>query len=239
MLVDDRTVVDVALGKDGIRDALPHGSIHVAMGTHGVDAILALTAAHAAAGQRLVAAPVLGRPEMAAHGALGIIAGGDTGAIRDCEPVFERLGRRLFRAGENAASATAMKLANNHLLGCALVAMAEAFSLARAHNVPPALLYDLFSTDGFNGPAYTGYGKTMVDGTYDKVGSPVTVGLKDARLIRAAAQHARVPMPSHNVYHDRLLGAVAHGDGDRDQAVLAREQSRAAGIEGSPLRRRS
>ena len=28
---------------------------------------------------------------------------------------------------------------------------------------------------------------------------------------------------------DRLLGAVAHGDGDRDQAVLAREQARAAG----------
>jgi hypothetical protein len=38
-------------------------------------------------------------------------------------------------------------------------------------------------------------------------------------------------MPSHNVYLDRLLGAVAHGDADRDQAVLAREQNRAAGIE--------
>jgi len=41
---------------------------------------------------------------------------------------------------------------------------------------------------------------------------------------------ARVPMPSHNVYRDRLLGAVAHGDGDRDQAVLAREQARACGL---------
>jgi hypothetical protein len=37
-------------------------------------------------------------------------------------------------------------------------------------------------------------------------------------------------MPSHNVYRDRLLGAVAHGDGDRDQAVLAREQARACGL---------
>jgi hypothetical protein len=50
-------------------------------------------------------------------------------------------------------------------------------------------------------------------------------------LIAAAADLARVPMPSHNVYHDRLLGAVAHGDGDRDQAVLAREQGRASGLE--------
>jgi hypothetical protein len=38
-------------------------------------------------------------------------------------------------------------------------------------------------------------------------------------------------MPSHNVYIDRLLGAVAHGDGDRDQAVLGREQARASGLE--------
>lgn len=29
----------------------------------------------------------------------------------------------------------------------------------------------------------------------------------------AAADLARVPMPSHNVYRDRLLGAIAHGDG--------------------------
>jgi hypothetical protein len=54
--------------------------------------------------------------------------------------------------------------------------------------------------------------------------------LKDANLIAAAADLARVPMPSHNVYRDRLLGAVAHGDGDRDQAVLAREQARASGL---------
>jgi hypothetical protein len=38
-------------------------------------------------------------------------------------------------------------------------------------------------------------------------------------------------MPSHDVYRQRLLGAVAHGDADRDQAVLAREQARASGLE--------
>jgi hypothetical protein len=38
-------------------------------------------------------------------------------------------------------------------------------------------------------------------------------------------------MPSHNVYLDRLVGATSHGDGDRDQAVLGREQARASGLE--------
>ena len=56
-------------------------------------------------------------------------------------------------------------------------------------------------------------------------------------MIAAAADLARVPMPSHDVYRQRLLGAVAHGDADRDQAVLAREQARAAGWSSAPPKR--
>jgi hypothetical protein len=63
------------------------------------------------------------------------------------------------------------------------------------------------------------------------VGSPIWIGIKDANLIAAAANIARVPMPSHDVYIERLLGAIAHGDGDMDQAVLAREAARACGLE--------
>jgi 3-hydroxyisobutyrate dehydrogenase-like beta-hydroxyacid dehydrogenase len=71
----------------------------------------------------------------------------------------------------------------------------------------------------------------MVDESYHKVGSPITIGMKDAVLIAGAANLARVPMPSHDVYIERLLGAIAHGDGDLDQAALAKEQSRASGLE--------
>jgi 3-hydroxyisobutyrate dehydrogenase-like beta-hydroxyacid dehydrogenase len=93
-------------------------------------------------------------------------------------------------------------------------------------------MYDVMTDGLFAGaPAYKGYGKTMVDGTFDRVGSPVQVGLKDANLILSAADLARVPLPSLDVYRERLLGAMAHGDGDKDQAVLAREQARACGLE--------
>jgi hypothetical protein len=49
--------------------------------------------------------------------------------------------------------------------------------------------------------------------------------------VLAAADQARVPMPSASTYRDRLLGAIAHGDGERDWAVIAREQARASGLE--------
>jgi 3-hydroxyisobutyrate dehydrogenase-like beta-hydroxyacid dehydrogenase len=232
MLVEDATVVDVVLGPGGIRDSLPSGAIHLAMGTYGVAAIRTMVDAHAKANQVLVAAPVLGRPDLAASGQLGIVAAGPAEEVRRCQPLLQLMGRRVFEAGVKPESATAIKLANNLVLGAAIVAQGEAFSLVRKFGVAPQVMYDVMMDGLFAGaPAYKGYGKTMVDETYDKVGSPVFVGIKDANLILAAADIARVPLPSLDVYRERLLGAIAHGDGDKDQAVLAREQARACGLE--------
>jgi len=231
MLVEDATILSVATGPEGLVDSLTPGAIHLVMGTHGVATIRTLEARHAEAGQTLVAAPVLGRPDLAASGQLGIVVGGPLEAATRVRPLLDAMGRRIFEAGPKPESATAIKLANNAVLGCAMVAMAEGFSLVRRYDVDPQVFQDVMTEGLFAAPAYKVYGQKMVDESYDQVGSPITVGLKDAGLIAAAAALARVPLPSHNVYLDRLLGAVAHGDADRDQAVLAREQNRAAGIE--------
>ncbi|HZF28582.1 MAG TPA: NAD(P)-dependent oxidoreductase [Gammaproteobacteria bacterium] len=231
MLVEDSIVADVAFAKGGLCDSLPKGAIHLVMGTHGVAIVRELESRHAAAGQTLVAAPVLGRPDLAASGQLGIVAAGPEAAVARAKVLLEVIGRRIFVAGVKPESATAIKLANNAVLGCAMVAMAEGFALVRKYGVAPQVFQDVMTEGLFAAPAYKIYGQKMVDGSWDQVGSPITVGLKDANLIAAAADIARVPMPSHNVYRDRLIGAVAHGDGGRDQAVLGREQARAAGLD--------
>jgi len=231
MLVEDAAVLDIAMRPGGLCASMSKGAIHVAMGTYGVGAIRALGEAHGKAGQVLVAAPVLGRPDLAASGQLGIVSGGPADAVARVQPLLDLMGRKTFHAGAMPESATAIKLANNMVLGCAMVAMGEGFSLIRKYGVESQTFYEVMTEGLFSSVAYKGYGKTMVDQTYDNVGSPITVGLKDAKLIQDAADIARVPMPMHNIYKDRLLGAVAHGDGDRDQAVLAREQARAAGLE--------
>ena len=212
-------------------DSLPKGAIHLVMGTHGVAVVRQLEARHREAGQTLVAAPVLGRPDLAASGQLGIVVAGPEDAVARCNELLQSMGRRIFAAGVKPESATAIKLANNAVLGCAMVAMAEGFALVRKYDVAPQVFQDVMVEGLFAATAYKVYGQKMVDESFDQVGSPIHVGLKDSNLIAAAADLARVPMPSHNVYRDRLLGAVAHGDGDRDQAVLAREQARASGLE--------
>jgi 3-hydroxyisobutyrate dehydrogenase-like beta-hydroxyacid dehydrogenase len=231
MVADDAALKEVALGQGGLRDSLSTSTIHLTMGTHSVPAIQALAAAHAQSRQRLVVAPVLGRPEAAAAGQLGIVAAGPAAAVGACEPLFQVMGRRTFQAGERHDGASVIKLTNNVVLGCAVQAMAEAFSLVRKYSVMPQVLYDVMTDGLFAAPAYKVYGKIMVDESFDKAGFTTLLGLKDVTTALAAAELARVPMPSANVCRDRLLGAIAHGDGEKDWAVLAREQARASGLE--------
>jgi 3-hydroxyisobutyrate dehydrogenase-like beta-hydroxyacid dehydrogenase len=148
-----------------------------------------------------------------------------------CRPLFDVIGKRTFDAGPRPEAATSIKLANNFVLACAVQAMGEAFSLVRKAGVEPRVLYDVMTEGLFAAPAYRIYGKLMVDEAYDAAGFTTTLALKDIGLVLAAGDVLRVPMPSAGVLRDRLLGAIAHGDAQRDWSVLAREQARAAGLE--------
>jgi 3-hydroxyisobutyrate dehydrogenase-like beta-hydroxyacid dehydrogenase len=201
------------------------------MGTHAVAVVQKLAVAHIEAKQILVSAPVLGRPDLAATGQVSIVAGGPSDAVKKCDPLFQVMGRRTFPAGEKPEHAAITKLANNFMLGCAIGAMAEGFSLVRKYGVVPQVFYEVMTEGLFAAPAYKVYGKIMVDEAYDKVGFTTLLGLKDFGLIMAAAEAARVPLPSGNAVRDRLLSAIAHGDGTKDWAVVGREQGRASGLE--------
>ena len=229
MLADDAALDEVA--HSGILDSLPKGAIHVPMGTHGVTAMTALDEAHKKAGQVLVATPVLGRPDAAAAGQLGLVPAGPADAIARLAPLYEAIGKRTFAAGTNPAGAASVKLANNMVLGCAIEAMGEGFALTRKHGVDPAVFNEVLTDGLFAAPAYKVYGSIIANESYDQVGFTTVLGLKDANLMLAAGQAANVPLPSCNVYRDRLLGAIAHGEGELDWAVIARDQARSSGIE--------
>jgi 3-hydroxyisobutyrate dehydrogenase-like beta-hydroxyacid dehydrogenase len=231
MVADDTALNEVALGAGGIRESLPKDAVHVSMGTHSAGAIKALAAAHAERGQAFVAAPVLGRPDAAAAGQLVIVAAGPPAALKKCEPAFGVMGRKTVEAAATPESALAIKLANNFVLGCAIETMAEGFALVRKYGVNPQVFYDVMTEGLFAAPAYKVYGKLMVDSSYDKPGFTTRLGLKDIKLALAAAELVNVPLPSGSVVRDRLVGAIAHGDGDKDWAVLGREQARACGLE--------
>ncbi len=231
MLANDEALEQVARGPGGLIESLPPGGIHVVMGTHGVAAVRGLIEAHAAAGQTLVSAPVLGRPEAVTAGRLGIIVAGPQDAVDRVAPLLDAIGRRTFDAGRQPTAAVAIKIANNFLLGCAMEAMGEAFALVEKSGGAPGLFYEVLTDGLFACPAYSIYGKMVAEKSYDNVGFTTLLGLKDANLALAAGENLGVPLPSGAVWRERLIGAIAHGDGEKDWSVIAREQARASALE--------
>ncbi len=231
MVADDAALEAITLGPGGVREHLPKGAVYVSMGTHSAGAIQAVDAALKEKGHAFVAAPVLGRPDAAAAGQIVIVCAGPAEALRKCEPVFSILGRKTMEAASAPEAAIAIKLANNFVLGCAVETMAEGFALVRKYGVHPQVFFDVMTEGLFAAPAYKVYGKLIVDSSYDKPGFTVKLGLKDIKLALAAAELVGVPLPSGSVVRDRLVGAIGHGDGDKDWAVLGREQARACGLE--------
>jgi hypothetical protein len=230
MLTDDEAVMEVVSQPGGLRETMPKGGIHICAGTHSIAAISALQELHKLAGQILIAAPVLGRPDVVASGNATIVMAGPKETTGYCRPLFGAIAGRVIKAGSDAASAAAVKLANNFVVGCAIEAMSESFALVRKYDVPPEVFYGVLTEGLFACAAYKAYGKIIAEERYLPAGHRVVMGLKDAGLIFAAAQAVGVPLPSGNVWRDRLLGAISHGEGEHDWAVMARDQARASGL---------
>ena len=221
----------VATADDGLIAGMQAQTIHAVMGTHGIEMVRKLTAMHAEADQVFITAHVLGRPDLAATGELTIVPAGDPETVAKLQPVFDILGKQTFVAGTDPQSASAVKIANNFVLGCAIEAMGEAMSLVRKLGVDPEMFHQVLIEGLFGAPAYKVYGKMIAEQAYDSMGATAVIGLKDINLALQAAESAEMPLPSANVMRDRLLGAIAHGDAALDWAVVAKEQARASGLE--------
>lgn len=227
MLADDaalRAVIDAQL-----LEHAPRGLIHVNMATISVALAEELARAHASRGLNYVAAPVLGRPDVAAAGKLTIVAAGPAEAIDRVQPVFDVIGQKTWRIGSLPQQANVMKLAANFMLASAVETLGEAATLITGHGVAMQDFLDVITGGLFPGPVYQGYGKMIAEQRYEPALFKARLGLKDVRLALAAADAVSTPLPVASVVRDSLIDAIAHGDGEKDFAVLGQVSARRAG----------
>ena len=222
MLSDDRAVEAVVLGADGLLGGLGEGAVHASMSTISAALSRELAARHEARGHGYVAAPVFGRPEAAESASLWVVAGGSEAAVDACRAAFDVVGQGVIEAGADPAQANVFKLAGNFMLASAIEAMAEAFTLVRAHGVDTARFHEMMATRLFRSPIYEGYGGMIEARRYEPAGFQLRHGLKDVRFVLGAAEEVEVPMPLASLLRDRLLSAAARGWGGLDWAGLGR-----------------
>jgi 3-hydroxyisobutyrate dehydrogenase-like beta-hydroxyacid dehydrogenase len=131
MLANDAAVESIFYGDQGLRASLREGAVHVSCSTISVSLSARLTREHADVGQRFVAAPVFGRPDVAVAGELAVIAAGDKGAIEDVKPLLDAVGRRTFVISDQPKAASLVKLSGNFLIASVIEALGEAIALTR------------------------------------------------------------------------------------------------------------
>jgi 3-hydroxyisobutyrate dehydrogenase-like beta-hydroxyacid dehydrogenase len=220
MLANDTAVADIAFASDGLVANLPRGAIHISMSTISLTLSRRLAQTHLQAEQRYVAAPVFGRPDMAAIAKLFIIAGGDPATIDVCQPLFDVLGQKTSRIGSEPWAANLVKLTGNFLQAAVIEALGEAIALIGKAGIDRRAYVDLLTSTVFTAPAYKIFGPLIAEGTFEPALFPAPLGYKDIRLALAEAENLRVPMPLASLLHDRFVRLFAQGGEQLDWSAI-------------------
>jgi 3-hydroxyisobutyrate dehydrogenase-like beta-hydroxyacid dehydrogenase len=232
MLADDSALESVVSGEGGMIGALGRGAVHVCMATISVALSERLSALHAEAGQRFVAAPVFGRPDAAAAAKLFIVAAGAREALGICQPLLESLGQRIFVIGDTPCMANLVKLSGNFLIASVIEALGEAMALVDRGGIDRHAYLELLTSTLFGAPIYRTYGSLIAAEKYRPPGFTAPLGFKDLRLTLAAAEALQVPMPLASLLRDRLLALLAQGGGMLDWSAIGALAARDAGLGG-------
>ncbi|WP_341977939.1 NAD(P)-dependent oxidoreductase [Microbacterium sp. LTA6] len=199
MLAND-AAANAVFSDETLRSAA--GSVHVNMSTLSLDTVRDLVARHREAGVDYVAAPVLGRPHLAASGGLNIVAAGPEAALDRAEEFLTVLGKRTWRLGDQPERANLVKIGVNYNLIHTLQALAESVNLIERGGVDGSVFVEILTDAAYTGSAYTGYGKMIAERGYLPVGFSAELGLKDLNLARSAAQEFRAALPTASVLTD-------------------------------------
>lgn len=218
MLADDESTEAVAFGPDGLLAALRPNAAHIALGTLSVALSRRLMESHAAADQGYIAAPVFGRPNVAAQGRLWVVAAGDEPTLEQVRTVLDAIGRGVTIVGNEPPQAHAFKLGGNFMISAMVQTLSEAFVFASAEGIDPELFLETINEALFQSPFYLNYGRVMLHPP-EHPGATVLLGEKDIRLFREATQSAGVQLGLAEYLQEQFNVAILHGLGKTDWAV--------------------
>jgi 3-hydroxyisobutyrate dehydrogenase-like beta-hydroxyacid dehydrogenase len=229
MLADDGALESVVFSDAGVISNLRKGATHISSSTISVALSEKMAEAHAASGQRFVSAPVFGRPEAAAAGKLFVAVAGAPDAVDACMPLLDAIGQKSFRFGDKPADANLIKLSGNFLISTVIEALGEAMALVGKAGLDQHQYVDFLTSTLFNAPVYKTYAALIADKKFEPAGFAAPLGFKDNRLVLAAAETLRVPLPLASLIYNRFLTLLAQGGEGLDWSAISQLAAQDAG----------
>jgi 2-hydroxy-3-oxopropionate reductase len=221
MLPDSPDVERVLEGADGVFEALQPRTILI--DTSSISPIVARRLASKAKslGAAMLDAPVSGGEIGAIDGTLSIMAGGDADAFAAVKPILDAIGnpQKVIRIGESGAGQIC-KVCNQMVIGGTLVAVAEAFALARKSGVDPARVRDALLGGFAASRVLEVHGERILQSNYKPGFRSVLYG-KDMRIAEQTLADYDTPAPASAVVQQLVAELVTSGKGDLDYSALA------------------
>jgi 3-hydroxyisobutyrate dehydrogenase-like beta-hydroxyacid dehydrogenase len=140
--------------------------------------------------------------------------------VQAVSPLFDAIGQRTFVVSEEPKTANLVKLSGNFLIMSVIESLGEAVALVGKAGVDKQDYVDLLTSTLFGAPIYNTYGGLIAREEFEPAGFAAALGLKDVRLVLAAGEDLRVPMPIASLLRDRFLALLAHGGGHLDWSAV-------------------
>jgi 3-hydroxyisobutyrate dehydrogenase len=235
MVPTGRHVLEIFTGERGVLGRMRPGSLAIDCSTIAVADARALHAAGRDRGIAVLDAPVSGGVMGAEAGTLTFMVGGSEPDLERARPIFASMGRNVFHAGA-PGSGQAAKICNNLLAGISMIAVSEAFALARQLGLDAAKMRDIVSVSSGGCFSLTSY--PPVPGLLPNVpssrgyqnGFASALMLKDLRLAEEAALATGASLPLGGLA-TALYGLFCRaGQGDLDYSAVIKL------IEGESIR---
>ena len=136
--------------------------------------------------------PVSGGCHRAATGNIAIFVGGERKAFDKILPVLTVMGRKVLHTGE-LGSASVLKVITNYLASAHLVALGEAWTVAKKSNLDLAKVYKGIAVSSGNSFVHETESQVILNGSYN-INFTMDLVLKDTGLFDNLAKKLNAPL---------------------------------------------
>ena len=183
---------EVMESEDGILNGLSENKIWLEMSTTDEDEVKRL-------GNKVISkkaipldGPVSGGCHRAATGNIAIFVGGDRKAFEKILPALIVMGRKVLHTGE-LGSASVLKVITNYLASVHLVALGEAWTIAKKSNLDLAKTFKGIEVSSGNSFVHETESQVILNGSYN-INFTMDLVLKDTGLFDKLAKKLNAPM---------------------------------------------
>lgn len=202
----------------------------VNLGTTGSQFSRTLADMFAAKGIAYLDAPISGGPPGAEAATLSIMCSGDKGAFEAAKPSLDAMCAKLVYISDQPGAAQTMKLVNNIMSFCNLVAASEAMSLGAKAGLDPEVMVEVINaSSGRNSASQDKIPKAVLPRTFDYGGANYIIE-KDLELWRQEAEAYEVPGYMGNLVRTLFRQMIAEEGRDKDFTRIFMLMERMAGV---------